>query len=309
MKRFGKLAVFAGLVLLGMGVLQARHGHGADHHDSGALHAVAHVSTGVMDKIVDFIDWATDKFWHNQDSGSSHMAANAQSDEFEWSGRIEAGDAIEIKGVNGDVVAVATGGNEVEVTAAKTARKSDPSEVRIEVVEHSGGVTICAVYPGRGNTCEPGDAGKTRVQNNDVQVRFYVSVPEGVTFVGKTVNGDVQVDDLDSDVEATTVNGGLQVSTTGSVEATTVNGSIRASMDSYDWDGVLEFSTVNGSITLDVPDDLDADLEASWVNGGLDTDLPFTAEGRMSKRHAEGVLGAGGPEIELNTVNGSIRIR
>ncbi len=309
MKRFGKLAVFAGLVLLGMGVLQARHGHDADHHDSGALHAVAHVSSGVMDRIIDFLDWATDKWWGGQDSGSSHAAANAQSDEFEWSGRIQAGDAIEIKGVNGDVVAMATGGNEVEVSATKTGRRSDPAEVRIEVVEHSGGVTICAVYPGRGNACEPGDERKNRIQNNDVKVRFEVAVPEGVTFVGKTVNGDVRADDLASDVEARTVNGGLEVFTTGSVEAANVNGSIRAAMDSYDWDGVLEFSTVNGSITLDVPDDLDADLEASWVNGGLDTDLPFTAEGRMSKRHAEGRLGAGGPEIELSTVNGSVRIR
>ena len=59
MKRFGKLAVFAGLVLLGMGVLQARHGHDADHHDSGALHAVAHVSSGVMDRIIDLSRFRT----------------------------------------------------------------------------------------------------------------------------------------------------------------------------------------------------------------------------------------------------------
>ena len=87
------------------------------------------------------------------------------------------------------------------------------------------------------------------------------------------------------------------------------NGSIDASMTATAWEGTLQFSTVNGSISLDVPDDLDADLTASWVNGGLETDLPFTVQGRLSRKHAEGALGDGGPPIELQTVNGSIQIR
>lgn len=308
MKRFGKLAVIAGLALVGMGVLQARHAQGSAN-ESGALHTVAHVSNGVVDRIIDFLEWATDKFWNDE---SSHRVASASADQagdFEWSGDLRAGDAIEIKGVNGDVTAEVSHGDAVEVVAEKRARRSDPEEVRIEVVEHADGVTICAVYPGRGNACEPGDGGKSHVENNDVEVRFHVRVPAGVTFIGKTVNGDVKAEDLESDLEARSVNGSLDLATSGSVEAATVNGSIRARMDSYEWTGALEFSTVNGSIILDVPDDLSADLEASWVNGGLETDLPFTSRGRMSRTHAEGELGQGGSAIELSTVNGSIRIR
>ncbi|HET7380207.1 MAG TPA: hypothetical protein VFJ24_09225, partial [Gaiellales bacterium] len=81
--------------------------------------------------------------------------------EFHWKGRIAAGKTIEIKGVNGDVSAVA-GSGDVEVTAVKHARRSDPDEVKIEVVPSEDGVTICAVYPSDGrreNTCEPGDRG------------------------------------------------------------------------------------------------------------------------------------------------------
>ena len=62
-------------------------------------------------------------------------------------------------------------------------------------------------------------------------------------------------------------------------------------------------------VELDVPDDLNADLRASWLNGSIETDLPFLLEGRVSKRSAAGQFGAGGPDIELKTVNGSIRIR
>src|SRR5213596_822878 len=71
-------------------------------------------------------------------------AASAQG-EFHWKGKIAPGKSIEIKGVNGDVRAVA-GSGDVEVTAVKHARKSDPDDVKIEVVPHEDGVTICAVY-------------------------------------------------------------------------------------------------------------------------------------------------------------------
>ena len=68
----------------------------------------------------------------------------------------------------------------------------------------------------------------------------------------------------------------------------------------------LSFSTVNGSISLDLPDDVDADLDARWVNGRLETDLPLELIRRVSGRSARRVLGDGGPELNLRTVNGSI---
>src|SRR3989442_1341399 len=85
----------------------------------------------------------------------------AAQNEFHWKGKVAAGKAIEIKGVNGDVSAVA-GSGDVGVTAVKHAHRSDPDEVKIAVVEHADGVTICAVYPSDGrreNTCEAGEHG------------------------------------------------------------------------------------------------------------------------------------------------------
>src|SRR2546430_4742951 len=85
----------------------------------------------------------------------------AAQGEFHWKGPVAAGKTIEIKGVNGDIDAVA-GSGEVEVTAVKHAHRSDPDEVKIQVVQHEDGVTICAVYPSDGdreNTCETGEHG------------------------------------------------------------------------------------------------------------------------------------------------------
>src|SRR2546425_1842026 len=118
-------------------------------------------------------------------------AAGAQG-EFHWKGKVARGKAIEIKGVNGDIRASA-GSGDVEVTAVKRARKSDPDEVKIEVVQHEDGVTICAVYPSDGrreNTCEAGDGGHMNVRDNDVTVDFTVRVPAGVRVLRETGDGE-----------------------------------------------------------------------------------------------------------------------
>ncbi len=231
-----------------------------------------------------------------------------QADElFEWQGRLAEGQRIEIKGVNGGVSAEAATGDMVEVTAERRGVRSDPNEVRIEVVEHAAGVTICAVYPAAGNSCEPGDEGRLRSRNNDVNVDFTVMVPAGVAFVGRTVNGGVKAIDLTGDVEARTVNGPITLATGGHARAKTVNGSIRAEFGSADWEGEAAFETVNGSVTLTVPASIDADVRIRTTNGSIKTDLPLTVT-NSGRRRLEGTLGAGGRELRVRTTNGSVRL-
>lgn len=247
------------------------------------------------------------------DVGPGQVAASQEARDFEWTGRLADGQILEIKGVNGRVRVEPAPGDEVEVRAQARGRRSDPSEVRIERVDHDEGVTFCAVYPTpsgeRENYCAPGDGGRMNVQRNDVEVEFTVLLPATVRFAGRTVNGDVEARDLASDLTLRTVNGDVEVATTGYAEARTVNGSIDARMGRMDPEGGLRFETVNGSIELDLPDDVDADVDARWVNGGLESDLPLHVQGRVSRQRARGVLGDGGPALSLSTVNGSIRLR
>lgn len=251
---------------------------------------------------------------------SAPIAANAyanqttsSSDNFRWSGRVATGRTIEIRGINGDVHAEASQGNEVEVTATKTARRSDTRTVDIRVVEHEGGVTICAVYPSSDashpNTCAPEDGGQTNIRDNDVEVAFNVRVPQGVRFSGRTVNGGIETSALGSDVDAKTVNGSIKVSAAGIARAKTVNGSITASLGRADWNGLLDFKTVNGTITLDLPTNMNAEVRAETLNGEIETDFPMTILGRVSRRHLNATIGSGGRELSLKTVNGSIRLR
>jgi hypothetical protein len=234
------------------------------------------------------------------------------AEDFQWHGRVGAGKTVEIKGVNGAIDAAAASGDEVEVTATKKGRRSDPGSVRIEVVEHAEGVTICAVYPDvdeRRNECRPGDGGHMSTRDNDVDVHFTVRVPRGVAFAPRTVNGDVEAEGLEGDVSVRTVNGSIQVSTTGRADAQTVNGSIRASAGRADWSGEAEFKTVNGSITVTLPSSTAADVRAETVNGEIETDFALTVSGRVSRRRLSGTIGGGGRSLEMETVNGSIHLR
>ncbi len=235
----------------------------------------------------------------------------AKQEDFHWSGNVAAGAAVEIKGVNGAIVATGAPAGEVEVTAVKKGRKSDPSAVEIQVVEHASGVTICAVYPSEGtpNECKPGEGGRMRVRDNDVNVEFRVKVPAGVRFVGRTVNGGITASGIAADAEAHTVNGGVEIDAAGTARAETVNGGIKARLGRADWTGALKLKTVNGGIDVSMPAGLSADVKASTVNGDIQTDFPLTVTGRISRRSIQGTIGSGGRLLEMETVNGGIELR
>jgi len=239
-------------------------------------------------------------------------AAPVSAQDFEWRGSVDRGDNIEIRGINGGIEAVAASGNQVLVTATKKeGRKGDADDVTIEVVEHAGGVLICAVYPNkRGkeeNRCSPGDSHLSN-HDNDTSVQFRVEVPAGINLEVGTVNGEVDVRNLDGDVQASTVNGDVHVESAGTVEASTVNGSIEARMG-QDLKSDLTFETVNGSVTVELPAGANADVSASTVTGGMESDFPLTIRGRFSNRRMSGTIGNGGHNLEMSTVNGTIILR
>ncbi|MFN7931769.1 MAG: DUF4097 family beta strand repeat-containing protein [Bryobacteraceae bacterium] len=218
-------------------------------------------------------------------------ASFAATSDFQWNGSLPPGQTLEVKGINGAVRVVEAASPGIAVKATRTARRDDPNAVRIEVVPHAGGITICAVYPSpdrsKPNECKPGEAGRTAVKENDVEVAFEVELPAGLHLVAKTVNGAVEARRISGDVKAQTVNGRVVVEAKGNVEA----------------------RTVNGGITLNLAEGSNAALSASVVNGRIESELPLTVKHKVSRRVVNATIGHGGKELKLQTVNGSIRIR
>jgi DUF4097 and DUF4098 domain-containing protein YvlB len=73
----------------------------------------------------------------------------------------------------------------------------------------------------------------------------------------------------------------------------------------------LKISTVNGSVTLDLPSDTNAEVHFSSVNGNLTSDFPLTVQGGImgfGPKRIEGTIGKGGRELDVQTVNGTLAI-
>lgn len=237
----------------------------------------------------------------------------AAQEEFRWSGTVDSGDWMAVQNISGDVEVIVTNGSQIELVATKTGDADDFEHVRVEVVEDRDGVTVCTIYPSRRRSdsqeCGSEEFDRPRYRENiDVEVTYVLRVPASTQLKGTTVNGDVRVDGTLARAVTTTVNGDVEVASRGSLTATTVNGSVDARLEGTDLDGPVKLTTVNGSIHLDVNDNINADIEARWVSGGLRTELPLSVRGRMT-RSASGQLGNGGHEVSLSTVNGRIEIR
>jgi DUF4097 and DUF4098 domain-containing protein YvlB len=78
-----------------------------------------------------------------------------------------------------------------------------------------------------------------------------------------------------------------------------VNGGIEA----MSIDGDVKAQTVNGGVKVS------ATGAAQTVNGSINTDFPITVQGRFGMRSAKGTIGGGGPDLSLQTVNGSINLK
>ena len=247
---------------------------------------------------------------------------------FEWEGQVQSGGFVEVQGINGPIRARTGSGDRVRIEAHKTSKHGQEETVEVVAKEFANGVVVCAVYPGQHGECAPGGDLKGNVRNNDVTVEFEVTLPENVRFVGHTVNGEIKTETLGSDVEvhtvngsirtasrrgdvdAGTVNGSIEAEAAGLVRAKTVNGSIDARLGRADWSGDMAFKTVNGSITLDLPASLNTTVEARAQTGSIHSDFPLQIRrnGYVGSE-ADGTIGNGGRHLELDVLNGSIRLQ
>ena len=64
----------------------------------------------------------------------------------------------------------------------------------------------------------------------------------------------------------------------------------------------------DGSVTVRLPDGLNADLDAHTGDGHITLDFPVTVSGSLSRTTIRGKIGSGGPPLVVHTGDGSIHI-
>ncbi len=246
-----------------------------------------------------------------------------ETDRWNWSGTVAAGRTVYVRNLNGSIRVEPTSGATIEISAVKRVRRDGRAEdVKITAEQRSnhGDVVVCARWT-ENTRCDE-DGYSTRSNNsgswwpwgdnhrgNDVSVEFTVRLPKGVRITSSSVNGGIEIEGVESEVNASTVNGSVTArSNGGPVRARTVNGSLNVRTTALGT-GTLDYETVNGQINLEIPDNSSADVELKTVNGSISTDFPLTVNGKFSNRKVRGSIGKGGQLLKLTTVNGSIHLR
>ncbi|MCF7793718.1 MAG: DUF4097 domain-containing protein [Candidatus Cloacimonetes bacterium] len=122
-----------------------------------------------------------------------------------------------------------------------------------------------------------------------------------------TSNGRIRLENVTGLVDAKTSNGSVKLFNVAAIEnAKTSNGSIKAHLASLPTDTNLR--TSNGSITVFLSENLNADIKASTSNGKVKLHDYQILASDISKSYVSGSIGNGGNLLRLSTSNASINI-
>jgi len=141
----------------------------------------------------------------------------------------------------------------------------------------------------------------------------------------RTSGGSIELREIEGDVKAFTSGGSIRGSEIeGRIDVGTSGGSIRlrdvsGAADAETSGGSIEvrfdepaparLRTTGGTIEIELVEGEGYDVDAHSVGGKVQLDDAFTTSGRRDSDRFVGTLNGGGPQIEAETMGGSVRIR
>lgn len=269
--------------------------------------------------------------------------------DLDWRGRVATGGTVRVATFNGEVRVEPSGSDAIEVAGTARGSAAERGRIVFEVVEHGGGVTICART--ERHRCDPTDGlqsvAGSRGRQSSGTARLVVRLPDGVALRASSGNGDVRVERAGGDVhassgngrvevlgaggavrassgngavtvdragggvDASTGNGRVTVSTSqGPVRASSGNGAIDVRMASLRGSEDMTFSTGNGRVSVRLPASFTGTLDLGTGSGEAYSDFPVTVQGRLQARRLVGTVGDGdGPRVRVRSGNGSVEVR
>ena len=246
-------------------------------------------------------------------SATTATTLSAQQADFRWEKALAAGSTVSLHNLSGDVTVGPSTTGKVEVVGIKHGR--DRSDITLTVVETSRGITVCPLIKDADMDCDE-DGFRMHSHHHDddwddASIDMQVKVLTTMLLNAHSVSGNVSVTGMQDRVRAGSVSGDvrLEASNVSSIKASSVSGDVSVRIASLTGTGALEFSSVSGNITAELPRNVDADVSMRSVSGELDSEFPLTLNGRMNRRSLEARIGKGGRDLEVHTVSGDVRLR
>lgn len=216
---------------------------------------------------------------------------------------VNANSEFRLDNVNGEVDISTWDKATIEVIANISADSEKALNlIEVEMRSNSNGVTVHTHH--KKNNWGNGGSGS---------VDYIVKVPKSVSLKSiEMVNGSLQVEGVEGEVDVEMVNGSVSIEgLTRDSHVSSVNGSIDISYASAASDlDEIELETVNGRIKLTVPESMGLDVDVETMHGSIKNDmgLQMKKSGFIGKE-LTGIVGNGEVNVEIETVNGGVRIK
>ena len=233
----------------------------------------------------------------------SLLASVTEEETFSY--KLDDGGRFSLSNVNGSVVVTGGAGDSVEIVATKKAdNQEDMDKIEIDI-SHSADEISVETEIGKSEGWFSHNSGSG-------SVKYEVIVPVSTRLDAvETVNGNVNISGVSGKVVAESVNGDLDVSDlAGDVGLSTVNGTIEAEFSTLGDQQRVKVETVNGRVTVKLPENADVDISADTLNGGINaSDFGLETDKGFVGSDLNGKIGNGSARLNIDTVNGAIKIR
>jgi hypothetical protein len=131
-----------------------------------------------------------------------------------------------------------------------------------------------------------------------------------------TKGGNIVVENVDGDIEVVNDKGNITlINVAGSVIAHAMKGNLSATLRDVAPNKLLSFSSMNGNVTVTLPQAIKATVKIHSDKGVIDSDFDITlatARGGAIARTSKtitGTINGGGLSVELRTLNGNVYLR
>jgi Putative adhesin len=235
--------------------------------------------------------------------GAGRLTGRA-TDEWTHTYPLAAGGTVRIGNTNGKIEIEGVDGSTVEVRAERMARAATAAGAREMLsrmtIKEDSKPDFVSVETERMRGIMIGVS---------TEVRYHVRAPKNATIEVSNTNGLITLTALAGKVAAHTTNGGVSgKGLAGGVDASATNGGVTIEMASLGSEKVA-LRTTNGAVTLTLPETAAADIRASCTNGSISVVGGNLDVSEQSRRRFEGRLNGGGTSVDLQTINGGVRVR
>jgi DUF4097 and DUF4098 domain-containing protein YvlB len=210
--------------------------------------------------------------------------------------------------------------NTIEAKVTTTRYKIGDDGIRIEEHQTGDTVEIDVRYPHHGVTINWGNSGRVEID---------IHMPREGRVDLHTGDGKIDLANFKGEMQLRSGDGSQEIdSVDGKLRATTGDGHIRANgrfdeLELKTGDGRLDARAAGGSalatgwklesgdgtVTLELPENLAADVDLHTGDGHIDLDMPVTTVGKIRENEVRGKLNGGGNLLVIHTGDGSIRLR